>query len=111
MYNEEKKFTRLTLEQNNRKIVWEIPYNDPNGEDMMEAIRTIMIGMTFSDKSVESSMVDYINEHSDEYEVIDKSDNENYIGFDFETQGLDGGFPSPEEYENSKIETKPHFYA
>ena len=65
-------FTRLTLEQNDRKIVWEMPYNDVNGEDMMQAIRTIMIGMTFSDKSVESSMASYINDHSDDYEVIEK---------------------------------------
>ena len=87
-------FTRLTLEQNDRKIVWEIPYDDVDGEDMMQAIRTIMIGMTFSDKTVESSMANYLNAHSDDYEVIDKEDNE--IGFDYETQGLDGGFPSPE---------------
>lgn len=102
--NNENKFTRLTLEQNDRKIVWEIPYNDPNGEDMMEAIHTIMIGMTFSDKSVESSMVDYINEHSDEYEVIEREDDK--FGYDFETQGLDGGFPSPNEYDNYNYVTR-----
>ena len=95
MYNEEKKFTRLTLEQDDLKVIWEVPYNDVTGEDMMQAIRTIMVGMTFSDNTVESSMADYINEHSNEYKVIDKSDIENCIGFDFETQGLDGGFPSP----------------
>ena len=33
---ENNKFTRLTLEQNCRKIVWEIPYDDPNGEDMIQ---------------------------------------------------------------------------
>lgn len=106
---ENNKFTRLTLEQNCRKIVWEIPYDDPNGEDMMEAIRTIMIGMTFSDKTVESSMAGYLNEHSDDYEVIEKEDNK--IGYDFETQGLDGGFPSPEEYENYRTMNRPHEYA
>lgn len=73
MYNDKPKFTRLTLEQNDRKIVWEIPYDDPSGEDMMQAIRTIMIGMTFSDLSVESSMASYLQEHSNEYEVLLKS--------------------------------------
>lgn len=107
MNTEEQRFTRLTLEQNDRKIVWEIPYNDPNGEDMMQAIRTIMIGMAFSNKTVESSMADYLNENSDEYEVIEKENNK--IGYDFETQGLDGGFPSPDEYE--KYIARPHEYA
>ena len=102
--NNEKKFTRLTLEQDDLKVTWEVPYNDVTGEDMMQAIRTIMIGMTFSDKSVESSMVDYINEHSDEYEVIEKEDDK--FGYDYETQGLDGGFPSPDEYDI----TRPHEY-
>ena len=80
-------FTRLTLEQNGRKIVWEIPYGDPNGEDMMEAIHTIMVGMTFCDDAIESSMASYINAHSDDYEVIEK-DEEGHVGYDFETQGL-----------------------
>ena len=108
---ENNKFTRLTLEQNNLKVVWEIPYDDPNGEDMMQAIRTIMIGMTFSDASIESSMASYLMEHSDEYEVTEKDNNE-YEGYDIETQGLDGGFPSPEEYDNARlVNDKPHFYA
>ncbi len=67
-------FTRLTLEKNDRKIVWEIPYGDPNGEDMMEAIHTIMVGMTFCDDAIESSMASYINAHSDDYEVIEKNE-------------------------------------
>ena len=108
MYKEEKKFTRLILEQNDRTIVWEVPYNDVTGEDMMQAIRTIMVGMTFSDKSVASSMASYLEENSDEYEVIEKSEEEEEsIGFDYETQGLDGGFPSPEEYETY---INPHDY-
>lgn len=73
MYNDKPKFTRLTLEQNNLKVIWEVPYDDVNGEDMMQAIRTIMIGMAFSDLSVESSMASYLQEHSDEYEVLLKS--------------------------------------
>ena len=111
MYNEKTQFTRLALDQSNLHVEWSVPYEDVTGKDMLQAIRTLMIGMTFNDKAIESSMASYLEEHSDEYEVVDKSEEEEYIGFDFETQGLDGGFPSPEEYENSKIETKPHFYA
>lgn len=77
MYDNKPKFTRLTLEQNDRKVVWEVPYDDVSGEDMMQAIRTVMIGMTFSDLSVESSMASYIQEHSDNYEVYEKNDDNN----------------------------------
>lgn len=109
MNKEEQKFTRLTLDQNNLHVVWEVPYDDVTGEEMLQALRTLMIGMTFNDLTIESSMASYLEEHSDNYDIIEKEDNK--FGYDFETQGLDGGFPSPEEYENSKIETKPHFYA
>ena len=112
MYNDKTQFTRLTLDQSNLHVEWSVPYEDVTGEDMLQAIRTLMIGMTFNDKTIESSMASYLIEHSDDYEVIEKEDNQQiHIGYDFETQGLDGGFPSPEEYENAKIETKPHFYA
>ena len=96
--NNENKFTRLTLEQDDLKVTWEVPYNDVSGEDMMQAIRTIMIGMTFNESTVESAMASYLEEHSNEYKVIDKSDEEKLIGFDFDTQDMNGRFPSPEEY-------------
>lgn len=69
------KFTKLTLEQNDLKVTWEVPYDDVNGTDMMKAIRTIMIGMTFSDKSVANSMASFLEEYYD-YSVYDKN-NEN----------------------------------
>lgn len=43
----EGKFTRLTLEQSDRKIVIEVPYEDVTGEDMCNAFYAIMTGMTF----------------------------------------------------------------
>ena len=92
MDNNKNKFTRLTLEQDDLKIVWEVPYKDVTGDDMMQAIRTIMIGMSFSDNTVESSMATYLDNHSNEYEVIEKEDNK--LGYDYETQGLYGDFPS-----------------
>ena len=70
------KFTKLTLEQNDLKVTWEVPYDDVNGSDMMKAIRTIMIGMTFSDKSVADSMASFLEEYY-EYSVYDENNNEN----------------------------------
>ena len=40
MHNENKKFTRLILEQNDLRLVYEVPY-----DDMVQALRTIMVGM------------------------------------------------------------------
>ena len=66
------KFTRLTLEQSDLKLIWEVPYEDVNYEDMMEAIKTIMIGMTFHESQVYAAMANYLNNKaSDKYEVIE----------------------------------------
>ena len=73
--NNTNKFTRLTLEQNDLKVTWEVPYDDVNGEDMMQAIRTIMIGMTFHENTIESAMADYLHEYSDAYDILFKSEN------------------------------------
>lgn len=67
---ENKNFTRLTLEQNNLKITWEVPYDNINGEDMMNAIKTIMIGMSFLDDTIYQAMFDYVLENRPD--VVDK---------------------------------------
>lgn len=73
----EDRFTRLTLEQSDKKIVWEVPYEDVDGtDDMMQAIYTIMIGMTFTPSTVFASMGNFINEKSKDLEVIEKETNE-----------------------------------
>ena len=75
MYNDNKKFTRLTLEQNDLKLTWEVPYGDVNGEDMMHAIHTLMIGMSFSDKAVFNSMASFLMENAyDIFEITEKND-------------------------------------
>jgi hypothetical protein len=75
MYNDSKKFTRLTLEQNDLKLVWEVPYGDVNGEDMMHTIHTLMIGMSFCDKAVFNSMVSFLMEHAGHlFEITEKND-------------------------------------
>lgn len=72
MYNDNKKFTRLTLEQKDLRLVYEVPYDDVSGDDMVQALRTIMIGMTFCDDTVLSSFVRYVNEHGyGKYEICE----------------------------------------
>ena len=69
---EENCFTRLTLEQSDRKIVWEVPFEDVSGDDMMQAIYTIMVGMTFFPTTVYHSMAGYLEEYaSDLYDIYD----------------------------------------
>ena len=73
MNMEDKKFTRLTLEQADCKIVYELPYEDVTNNDMIQALVTIMTGMTFLPATIEDGFVNYINENSDYYEVIAKN--------------------------------------
>ncbi len=74
-----KKFTRLTLEQNgdhpidNIKISWEIPFVDVTGKDMCQAFKTILIGMAFSPETINNMFVDYLSEYAeDKYEIVKK---------------------------------------
>lgn len=92
MYNEKQKFTRLTLDQSDLHVEWSVPYEDISGEDMMQAIKTIMIGMTFSENTVEKSMADYLQDHCEDFEVFEKKGDEDYI-------------------EEEDLKEKPHFYA
>lgn len=65
---ENKQFTRLTLEQSDTKIVIEKPYEDVSGNEMMEMLETIMVGMTFLPESVYQAMKDRVEELSEIYE-------------------------------------------
>ena len=68
MKMENKPFTRLTLEQSDTKIVIEKPYEDVSGNEMVEMLETIMIGMTFLPETVYKSMKDRVEELSEIYE-------------------------------------------
>ena len=68
MKMENKPFTRLTLEQSDTKIVIEKPYEDISGNEMVEMLETIMVGMTFLPETVYKSMKDRVEELSEIYE-------------------------------------------
>ena len=76
MYNEPK-FTRLTIEQSDKKVVWEVPYEDVSASDMMEAINTLMIGITFTPETVLHAMAGYLEEcGSDLYDSYEHVESE-----------------------------------
>ena len=68
MKMENKPFTRLTLEQSDTKILIEKPYEDVSGNEMVEMLETIMVGMTFLPETVYKSMKDRVEELSEIYE-------------------------------------------
>lgn len=57
--------SRMTVENNEmheKKIVWEIPYNDANLDDWIHGFVTCMVGITFSENQVLEAMRDYAEE-------------------------------------------------
>lgn len=68
MKMENKPFTRLTLEQSDTKIVIEKPYEDVSGNEMVEMLETIMVGMTFLPETIYKLMKDRVEELSEIYE-------------------------------------------
>ena len=59
---QENKFTRLTLEQSDKKITWEVPYEDATGEDLVQAFYSLMIGMTFLPTTIRQSMQEFVED-------------------------------------------------
>ena len=66
------KFTRLTFEQSDRKMTWEMPYEDVTADDLLEAFNALMIGFTWNQKTIYDAMAQYLQEHAfDLYDVFD----------------------------------------
>lgn len=76
---DENDYTRLTLDQGDRKIVWEVSSKDVTNEDMIYAIRTIMAGMEFSEDDIEYAMISYLYENSDMFQNQEVDNNTHII--------------------------------
>ena len=65
-------FTKITAEVSGReKITFEIPTQDATVEDICQAFRTIMVGMTFTDEQVGEMIASYLEEHyGSKYNVV-----------------------------------------
>ena len=46
-----------------RRIVWEKPSSEITTEDMVECVRTLMYGLTFSEKTINNMFVNYVLEN------------------------------------------------
>ena len=66
------KFTKITAEVSGReKIIIEFPTDDITVSDICQAFRTIMIGMTFSDKGARERLASYLKEYyGEKYDVV-----------------------------------------
>ena len=64
-------FTKITAEVSGReKIIIEFPNTDVNVEDICQAFRTIMVGMTFTDEAAGEMLASYLEEYyGDKYNV------------------------------------------
>ena len=71
---EEFKGTRLILEIDGEKAVWESPYKDHNVTDILQALRGLMIVHTFLDESVIRGCRELYDENIELYERKEKED-------------------------------------
>lgn len=65
-------FTKITAEVSGReKITVEFPTPDITVEDICQAFRTIMVGMTFTDEAAGEMLASYLEEYyGDKYNVV-----------------------------------------
>lgn len=66
------KFTRITAEvSGSEKIIYEVPWQDVSVNDLCQAFRTIMVGMTFSDEQAGEMIAAYLEEHyGNRYNIV-----------------------------------------
>lgn len=64
-------FTKITAEVSGReKITIEFPTEDVEVDDICQAFRTIMVGMTFTDEAAGSMLASYLEEYYGEKYTI-----------------------------------------
>jgi hypothetical protein len=57
-------FTRITAEvSGEEKIIIEFPYPDISVDDLCQAFRTIMVGMTFTNETAGETIASYLMEY------------------------------------------------
>lgn len=68
---ETKPFTRFTVEQSDKKVTWEVPNDDVNIYDCIEAFETLLSGMTFTPTTVLIGLKNHIEETKHLYSIDD----------------------------------------
>ena len=67
MYNDKNPLTRITIENYENKVSWEVPYNDVNLEDMFNAFVGLMVSLTWNQEQI----IDYMREYYEERQPIE----------------------------------------
>ena len=74
---EKKNYLRVTAEVHDeefsdmdRTIVWEVPSSYVNGDMMLDMLRTLMVGLTFTEETFKKVLTDYVLENH----LLDKND-------------------------------------
>ena len=65
-------YTKITVEvSDSKKVAIEFPYTDVGVNDMCQAFRTLMVGMTFTDDTAGEMLASYLEEYyGDKYNVV-----------------------------------------
>ena len=77
---ETKHLSRITVENNElheKKVIWEIPYNDATLQDWIHGFVTCMVGITFPYENVLEGLKNYAEDWLDD-ELSSEYSKENY---------------------------------
>jgi len=70
---EEKRITKITIENYDKKVSWEVPYNDTNLEDMFDAFIGLLTTITYNYDGI----IEFMKEYAEERLPNEYEDNEN----------------------------------
>lgn len=62
MYNNERRISKMVVENYDRTITQELPYSDSTLDDWLQMFKTAMVGITYPESAVEEGIADYLVE-------------------------------------------------
>lgn len=67
---EESVYTRVTLElhdeefpEGDKRVIWEVPFSELRLSDILDCVRTLMVGATYSEETFKKMLVEYVSEN------------------------------------------------
>lgn len=61
------------MEQTDRKMLVELPYEDVGMDELLDAFNGMLIGFTWNQDTIYNCMADWLTEHaSDKFDIIEK---------------------------------------
>ena len=76
---EERRISKITVDNYDYTVTWEVPYSDTSLDDLLQGFVSCLVGVTYSEENILRGMYEYAKERLnidfDDYENNEKNEN------------------------------------